>query len=286
MNNLLKALALIAGLFVAITIPVACDDDVEHASKQYDLTGKVFVNSYYNEGEDYHEAGTEILEFKTHDTVVRHNMFCLLAGDYLQMNDNIENGRYAVSGSTLSILLGDSMETVLITEVRDTVMIHCPVHGKYRLSDLSVEGNILQFERTHKHNRVQSVIEPADSFITVGKEDRFLVRTNGQSYILNFDSVSGSHAANNQYVSFSISGIPGDYFFSEATGAVYLMKFGTAGYVPVDKAMAETSPEDVVLELSCDGRYSDYTLISPTLDKSLKSANVRTLFAKLYKLLY
>ena len=80
MNNLLKVLALAIGFLVMTIIPVACDKDEDPVSKQdFSIVGKVFVNSYFNDADESHEAGTEILEFKTDGSVVKYSLFCLLA---------------------------------------------------------------------------------------------------------------------------------------------------------------------------------------------------------------
>ena len=65
MNKLLKILAFAIGYFVVMIIPVACVSVEEPDSEpDYDVTGKTYVNSYFNTANGAHEAGTIILEIQ------------------------------------------------------------------------------------------------------------------------------------------------------------------------------------------------------------------------------
>lgn len=267
MNNLLKGLASAFGFFVAALIPVACSsvEDDKEPEPDFDIKGKVFVNSYEEEDKDVHVAGTEILEFKTSDSVVRYNLFCILAGDYLRLYDYEERGRYGVLENAVMIGLGDSLTTAKIyINSENMPVLNWPGLGEYEYSKLSVEGNKKRFERVHKHNVVDPVVKPGDSILVVDKGNRYLVCHDRKSFILNVDSVSGSHADNNQYVSFTITGIPGEFSFSEAKGNMYLMKFGSMAYAPVNKELAESNPKDIVLVLLHNDKVQNYTIASPS----------------------
>ena len=88
-------------------------------------------------------------------------------------------------------------------------------------------------------------------------------------------------------MNFRITGIPEDFVMSESSGVIYLMRFGTMGYAPVDKEMADSNPENVVAVLVCDGSAADFTLASPSLVKEFQDGSeTHTRFAKLKPLLY
>lgn len=287
MNNLRNLLALTIGVFVTAIIPVACTEEESEPVEDFNIKGKLFEYSYLNVEDGIHEAGTEILEFKSNDSVVRYNMFCILVGDYLQMSDYEEKGRYGVVGNAVMIGLGDSLATAAIYENNEGApMLNWPNEGHYKLSELSVEGQRKQFERLHTHNRVEPIVRLGDSLLTVSENGRYLGCVDQKSFIINVSSVSGSHASNDQTVKFTIRNIPGEFVLSEASGFVYLMKFGSMAYSPVDKEMAESNPKDVVLTLKCDGTVDDYTLACPYLDKSFKGEKSHVMFATLNPKLY
>lgn len=288
MNNLLKVLALAIGFLVMTIIPVACDKDEDPVSKQdFSIVGKVFVNSYFNDADGSHEAGTEILEFKTDGSVVKYSLFCLLAGDYLQMLDRQDTGKYTAVESAVVLVWKDTFETAAIIEEMNAPMLRLVEDGEFKLSDLSAEGNVKRFTRTHTHDMLDPLVKPGDSLLVLTPESRYFVCSDKRSFILNIDSVSGSHKNKNQTVNFRIAGIPGDFVLSEASGSVYLMRFGTMGYVPVDKEMADSNPENVVAVLVCDGTFADFTFASPSVVKNFpEGKDTHTRFAKLKPLLY
>ncbi len=288
MNNLLKVLASAIGFFVMMIIPVACDSENEtDSTPDFTITGKVFVNSYFNDADGSHEAGTEILEFKTDGSVVKYSLFCLLAGDYLQMLDRQDTGKYTAVESAVVLVWKDTFETAAIIEEMNAPMLRLEEDGKFKLSDLSAEGNVKRFTRTHTHDMLDPLVKPGDSLLVLTPETRYFVCSDKHSFVLNIDSVSGSHANNNQTVNFRITGIPGDFVLSEASGSVYLMRFGTMGYAPVDKEMADSNPENVVAVLLCDGTSANFTLASPSLVKNFpEGKDTHTRFAKLKPLLY
>lgn len=288
MNNLLKILAWAIGLFVMAIIPVACEsvEDTE-SNLDYTIPGKVFVNSYFHNTDGSHEAGSEILDFKLDGTVVKYSLFCILAGDYLQMLDRQDTGRYTAVETAVIIMWEDTTETASIVDGGDAPMLRLPEDGLFKCSDLSAEGLVLQFSRVHTHDMLDPLVKPGDSLLTVSEDTRYFACSDKRSFVFTVDSVSGSHANNNQVVSFRIAGIPGDFSMSEASGSIYLMRFGTMGYAPVDKDMAETNPGNVVAILVCDGTAADYTLASPSLVKSFQGGeDTHTRFAKLKPLLY
>ncbi len=288
MNKLLNVLASAVGCLVAAMFTVACSSEDDQVMKfDFDIKGKVFVHSYEDESAEAHVAGTEILEFKTSDSVVRYNLFCILAGDYLKMDDYEERGQYGVVDNAVVISLGDSMTTAkLFVNNEGLPVLNWPGLGEYVYSDLTVDGNQKMFNRLHTHNLVDPRVKDADSILTVEKKGRYFGCSDRKSFVMNVDSLSGSHATNNQIVSFTISGIPGQFVLSEATGNIYLMRFGTMAYAPVDKEMADSNPKDVVAILMCDDKFSDYTLVTPSLVNGFKNTNVHTIFAKLNPLLY
>ena len=288
MNNLLKVLASAIGFFVMMIIPVACDSENEKDSTpDFTITGKVFVNSYFNDADGSHEAGTEILEFKTDGSVVKYSLFCLLAGDYLQMLDRQDTGKYTAVESAVVLVWKDTFETAAIIEEMNAPMLRLEEDGEFKLSELSAEGNVKRFTRTHTHDMLDPLVKPGDSLLVLTPETRYFVCSDKHSFVLNIDSVSGSHANNNQTVNFRITGIPGDFVLSEASGSVYLMRFGTMGYAPVDKEMADSNPENVVAVLLCDGTSANFTLASPSLVKNFpEGKDTHTRFAKLKPLLY
>ena len=162
-----------------------------------------------------------------------------------------------------------------------------PTEGIFECSDLSAEGLVTQFQRVHKHDMLDPLVKSGDSLLTVSKDGRYFACADRRSFVFTVDSVSGSHANNNQKISFRVSGIPGDFVMSEASGSIYLMRFGTMGYAPVDKALAESNPQSVVAVLVCDGSSADYTLASPSVVKNFPGGkNMHTRFAKLKPLLY
>lgn len=290
MNNLLKILAFAIGYFVVMIIPVACSSEEEPNPEQqdYDVTGKTYVNSYFNNVDGAHEAGTVILDFKSDGTVVKYNLFCILAGDYLQMLDVQDVGRYtSMGGDAVMFIWEDEMETATMLDYDNEIKIRMPSEGIFECSDLSAEGLVTQFQRIHKHDMLDPLVKSGDSLLKVTEDGRYFVCSNRRSFILTVDSISGSHANNNQVVSFRIAGIPGDFVMSEASGSIYLMRFGTMGYAPVDKELAESNPGNVVAILVCDGTAADYTLASPSLVKSFQGGeDTHTRFAKLKPLLY
>lgn len=288
MNNLLKVLALSIGFLVMTIIPVACDKDEDPVSKQdFSIVGKVFVNSYFNDTDGTHEAGTEILEFKADGTVVKYSLFCLLAGDYLQMLDRQDTGRYTAVESAVMFAWKDTVETAAIIADGDKPMLRLREDGEFKLSDLSAEGNVKRFTRIHTHDMLDPLVKPGDSLLVLTPESRYFVCSDRRSFVLNVDSLSGSHATNNQTVNFRITGIPEDFVMSESSGVIYLMRFGTMGYAPVDKEMADSNPENVVAVLVCDGSAADFTLASPSLVKEFQDGReTHTRFAKLKPLLY
>lgn len=288
MNNLLKVLASAIGFFVMMIIPVACDSENEtDSTPDFTITGKVFVNSYFNDADGSHEAGTEILEFKTDGSVVKYSLFCLLAGDYLQMLDRQDTGKYTAVESAVVLVWKDTFETAAIIEEMNAPMLRLEEDGEFKLSELSAEGNVKRFTRTHTHDMLDPLVKPGDSLLVLTPETRYFVCSDKHSFVLNIDSVSGSHANNNQTVNFRITGIPGDFVLSEASGSVYLMRFGTMGYAPVDKEMADSNPENVVAVLLCDGTSANFTLASPSLVKNFpEGKDTHTRFAKLKPLLY
>ncbi len=287
MNKLLNVLASAVGCLVAAMFTVACSSEDDQVMKfDFDIKGKVFVNSYFETENGIHEAGTEILEFKTNDSVVRYNLFCFLAGDYLQFYDYEERGRYGVVENSVMIGLGDSMTTAKIFYNTENVpVINWPGLGDYICSNLSVTANKKDFESAHSHELLDPVVKLADSLLTVVKGERYIASIGKRSFVFDVDSVSGSHATNNQTVKFRISNIPGEFVMSEATGYTYLMKFGTMAYAPVDKETAESDPDNIVVILNCDGNTPDCTLVSPSVDKNFKG-NLVTKFAKLNPRLY
>ncbi|MBQ6561933.1 MAG: hypothetical protein IJL84_06260, partial [Paludibacteraceae bacterium] len=231
MNNLLKVLASAIGFFVMMIIPVACDSENEtDSTPDFTITGKVFVNSYFNDADGSHEAGTEILEFKTDGSVVKYSLFCLLAGDYLQMLDRQDTGKYTAVESAVVLVWKDTFETAAIINEMNAPMLRLVEDGEFKLSELSAEGNVKRFTRTHTHDMLDPLVKPGDSLLVLTPETRYFVCSDKHSFVLNIDSVSGSHANNNQTVNFRITGIPGDFVLSEASGSVYLMRFGTMGY--------------------------------------------------------
>ncbi len=288
MNNLLKVLALAIGFLVMTIIPVACDKDEDPVSKQdFSIVGKVFVNSYFNDADESHEAGTEILEFKTDGSVVKYSLFCLLAGDYLQMLDRQDTGKYTAVESAVVLVWKDTFETAAIIEEMNAPMLRLEEDGEFKLSDLSAEGNVKRFTRTHTHDMLDPLVKPGDSLLVLTPESRYFVCSDRHSFVMNIDSLSGSHANKNQTVNFRIAGIPGDFVLSEASGSVYLMRFGTMGYAPVDKEIADSNPENVVAVLVCDGTSADFTLASPSVVKNFpEGKDTHTRFAKLKPLLY
>lgn len=288
MNNLLKVLALAIGFLVMTIIPVACDKDEDSVSKQdFSIVGKVFVNSYFNDVDGAHEAGTEILDFKADGTVVKYSLFCLLAGDYLQMLDRKDTGRYTAVESAVMFAWKDTVETAAIIADGENPILRLTDDGDFSISELSAEGNVKRFTRTHTHDMLDPLVKPGDSLLVLTPESRYFVCSDRHSFVMNIDSLSGNHANNNQTVGFRIAGIPGDFVLSEASGSVYLMRFGTMGYAPVDKEMAESNPENVVAVLVCDGSAADFTLASPSLVKDFQDGReTHTRFAKLKPLLY
>lgn len=288
MNNLLKVLAFAIGFFVMMIIPVSCDsDEATDPTPDFTITGKVFINSYFNDADGAHEAGTEILEFKADGTVVKYSLFCLLAGDYLQMLDRQDTGRYTAVESAVMFAWKDTVETAAIIADGDKPMLRLREDGEFKLSDLSAEGNVKRFTRIHTHDMLDPLVKPGDSLLVLTPESRYFVCSDRRSFVLNVDSLSGSHATNNQTVNFRITGIPGDFVMSESSGVIYLMRFGTMGYAPVDKEMADSNPENVVAVLVCDGSAADFTLASPSLVKEFQDGSeTHTRFAKLKPLLY
>lgn len=288
MNNLLKVLALAIGFLVMTIIPVACDKDEDSVSKQdFSIVGKVFVNSYFNDADGSHEAGTEILEFKADGTVVKYSLFCFLAGDYLQMLDRQDTGRYTAVESAVMFAWKDTVETAAIIADGENPILRLTDDGDFSISELSAEGNVKRFTRTHTHDMLDPLVKPGDSLLVLTPESRYFVCSDKRSFVMNIDSLSGSHANNNQTVNFRIAGIPGDFVLSEASGSVYLMRFGTMGYAPVDKEIADSNPENVVAVLVCDGSAANYTLASPSLAKDFPGGkDTHTRFAKLKPLLY
>lgn len=288
MNNLLKVLASAIGFFVMMIIPVSCDsDEATDPTPDFTITGKVFINSYFNDADGAHEAGTEILEFKADGTVVKYSLFCLLAGDYLQMLDRQDTGRYTAVESAVMFAWKDTVETAAIIADGDKPMLRLREDGEFKLSDLSAEGNVKRFTRIHTHDMLDPLVKPGDSLLVLTPESRYFVCSDRRSFVLNVDSLSGSHATNNQTVNFRITGIPGDFVMSESSGVIYLMRFGTMGYAPVDKEMADSNPENVVAVLVCDGSAADFTLASPSLVKEIQDGSeTHTRFAKLKPLLY
>ncbi len=288
MNNLLKVLASAIGFFVMMIIPVSCDsDEATDPTPDFTITGKVFINSYFNDADGAHEAGTEILEFKADGTVVKYSLFCLLAGDYLQMLDRQDTGRYTAVESAVMFAWKDTVETAAIIADGDKPMLRLREDGEFKLSDLSAEGNVKRFTRIHTHDMLDPLVKPGDSLLVLTPESRYFVCSDRRSFVLNVDSLSGSHATNNQTVNFRITGIPGDFVMSESSGVIYLMRFGTMGYAPVDKEMADSNPENVVAVLVCDGSAADFTLASPSLVKEFQDGSeTHTRFAKLKPLLY
>lgn len=288
MNNLLKVLASAIGFFVMMIIPVSCDsDEATDPTPDFTITGKVFINSYFNDADGAHEAGTEILEFKADGTVVKYSLFCLLAGDYLQMLDRQDTGRYTAVESAVMFAWKDTVEIATIIADGDKPMLRLREDGEFKLSDLSAEGNVKRFARIHTHDMLVPLVKPGDSLLVLTPESRYFVCSDRRSFVLNVDSLSGSHATNNQTVNFRITGIPGDFVMSESSGVIYLMRFGTMGYAPVDKEMADSNPENVVAVLVCDGSAADFTLASPSVVKNFpEGKNIHTRFAKLKPLLY
>ena len=289
MNNLLKILASAIGFFVFMIVPVACGSEEEpESTSDFTFPGKVFVNSYFNNADGSHEAGSEILEFLSDGYVVKSTLFCILAGDYLQLLDCQETGRYTNMGDdAVMYIWEDEMEVATLSDIDGKMEIHMPEYGVFECSDLTSEGIITQFKRVHKHDMLDPMVKTGDSLVTVSKDSRYFICSNRRSLVINIDSVSGSHANNNQVVSFRIAGIPGDFCMSEASGSIYLMRFGTMGYAPVDKDLAETNPENVVAILVCDGSTPNYTLASPSLIKNFQGGkDTHTRFAKLKPLLY
>lgn len=288
MNNLLKVLASAIGFFVMMIIPVSCDsDEATDPTPDFTITGKVFINSYFNDADGAHEAGTEILEFKADGTVVKYSLFCLLAGDYLQMLDRQDTGRYTAVESAVMFAWKDTVETAAIIADGDKPMLRLREDGEFKFSDLSAEGNVKRFTRIHTHDMLDPLVKPGDSLLVLTPESRYFVCSDRRSFVLNVDSLSGSHATNNQTVNFRITGIPGDFVMSESSGVIYLMRFGTMGYAPVDKEMADSNPENVVAVLVCDGSAADFTLASPSLVKEFQDGReTHTRFAKLKPLLY
>ena len=288
MNNLLKVLASAIGIFVMMIIPVACDNEEDPDSAlDFTITGKVFVNSYFYEAEDVHEAGTEMLEFKADGTVVKYSLFCFLAGDYLQMLDRQDTGRYSSVESAVMFAWKDTVETAAIIADGNKPMLRLEEEGDFKLSDLSAEGNIKQFTRVHTHDMLDPLVKPGDSLLTMTSGSRYFACSDKRSFVLIVDSVSGRHADGNQIIEFRISGIPGDFVMSEASGSIYLMRFGTMGYAPVDKEMADSNPDNVVAILVCDGSAPNYTLASPSVVKNFQGGkDTHTRFAKLKPLLY
>ncbi len=288
MNNLLKVLAFAIGFFVMMIIPVSCDsDEATDPTPDFTITGKVFINSYFNDADGAHEAGTEILEFKADGTVVKYSLFCLLAGDYLQMLDRQDTGRYTAVESAVMFAWKDTVETAAIIADGDKPMLRLREDGEFKLSDLSAEGNVKRFTRIHTHDMLDPLVKLGDSLLVLTPESRYFVCSDRRSFVLNVDSLSGSHATNNQTVNFRITGIPGDFVMSESSGVIYLMRFGTMGYAPVDKEMADSNPENVVAVLVCDGSAADFTLASPSLVKEFQDGSeTHTRFAKLKPLLY
>lgn len=279
MDKLLKILAFLAVVF----LPVACsDDDAENQSHEnFDIKGKVFINSYFNEDVDIHEAGAEIIEFRTNDTVVQYNLFCLLVGDYIQMFDYQEKGRYGVVGNTVMIGLGDSLQTSVIYFDKGNPMLRSSDQTLYSYSDMTVAGLKKQFERLHTHDILEPLVIPADSLLKLEQGGRYLVRSESKSFVINIDSLSGSHAAKNQFVTFSVSGVPGQISITEETGDVYMMKFGNKAYMPVNKEIAEEEPEKIVFVLMCDGTTGDFTIASPSVADNFKGNKAITKFATL-----
>ena len=288
MNNLLKVLASAIGFFVMMIIPVSCDsDEATDPTPDFTITGKVFINSYFNDADGAHEAGTEILEFKADGTVVKYSLFCLLAGDYLQMLDRQDTGRYTAVESAVMFAWKDTVETAAIIADGDKPMLRLREDGEFKLSDLSAEGNVKRLTRIDTHDMLDPLVKPGDSLLVLTPESRYFVCSDRRSFVLNVDSLSGSHATNNQTVNFRITGIPGDFVMSESSGVIYLMRFGTMGYAPVDKEMADSNPENVVAVLVCDGSAADFTLASPSLVKEFQDGReTHTRFAKLKPLLY
>ena len=288
MNNLLKVLASAIGFFVMMIIPVSCDsDEATDPTPDFTITGKVFINSYFNDADGAHEAGTEILEFKADGTVVKYSLFCLLAGDYLQMLDRQDTGRYTAVESAVMFAWKDTVETAAIIADGDKPMLRLREDGEFKLSDLSAEGNVKRFTRIHTHDMLDPLVKSGDSLLVLTPESRYFVCSDRRSFVLNVDSLSGSHATNNQTVNFRITGIPEDFVMSESSGVIYLMRFGTMGYAPVDKEMADSNPENVVAVLVCDGSAADFTLASPSLVKEFQDGSeTHTRFAKLKPLLY
>lgn len=288
MNKLLKILAWAIGFYIVAIIPVACESvDDSESNLDYTIPGKTFVNSYFHNTDGAHEAGSEILEFKQDGMVVKYSLFCILAGDYLQMLDRQDTGRYTAVESAVMIMWEDTTETAAIIDGGDNPMLRLPEDGLFKCSDMSAEGLIKQFSRIHTHDMLDPLVKPGDSLLTVTGDTRYFVCSDRRSFILTVDSVYGSHAEGNQSVKFRISGIPGDFVMSETSGSIYLMRFGTIGYAPVDKEMAETNPGSVVAILVCDGTAPNYTLASPSLVKSFQGGkDTHTRFAKLKPLLY
>lgn len=269
-------------------IPVACESvDDSDAKHDYTIPGKVFVNSYFNNAYGAHEAGSEILEFKQDGMVVKYSLFCILAGDYLQMLDRQDTGRYTAVESAVIIMWEDTTETAAIIDGGDNPMLRLPDDGLFKCSDMSAEGLVKQFSRIHTHDMMDPLVKPGDSLLTVTSDTRYFACSDRHSFILTVDSVYGSHAEGDQTVKFRINGIPGDFVMSEASGSIYLMRFGTMGYAPVDKELAESNPESVVAILVCDGTAPNYTLASPSVVKDFQGGeDTHTRFAKLKPLLY
>lgn len=286
MNNLLKVLASFVAVVMATLMHVSCSDDGFDEPANYDIVGKVFVQSSINIKDGNHEDNTTVLCFYPDSTVVRYNMFCYLIGDYITVTDLSDTASYRVEGNAVTILRQSDTLISTITESEDVTYLRVPMDGLYTSSDMTVRGHIQHFERIHDHASLDPLVKPGDSLITVAKGDRYVACIGNRSYIMSIDSVSGSHETADQYVSFRVNGIPGSFSMSEADGTIYLMKFGSMGCAPIDKSMADMSPKDIVFSLCCDGSTPSCTFISPILDKSFAGEKLPTRFAKLNDKIY
>lgn len=285
MNNLLKLLASFAAVAFTTLMHVSCSEESDEILN-YNIAGKVFEKSTVDNENGDHEATTMLLKFNADSTVVRYNMFCYLIGDYITVTDLSDTASYRVEGNAVTILRQSDTLISTITESEDVTYLRVPVDGLFTSTTMTVGGHIKQFERIHNHESLDPLIKNGDTLITVAKGDRYLACTGKRSYVLDIDSVSGTNANHDQYVSFTVEGIPGNFVMSEASGNVYLMKFGTMGCAPVDKMMAELQPKDVVFELVCDGSAPEFTFIAPSLDTNLNGEKLPTKFAKLDDKIY
>ncbi len=289
MNKLQKILVAAVSLLSLTVIPVACTEEDETKTEtplvNFNVKGKNFVSSYFNSENGEHDAGTDLLEFKSDSVVIHHNWFCILIGDYLQLLDTEVEGRYTVNGNTVLLAWEDKLEVASVIAEADNVALRIGKES-FQYSQLSVAAHSNRFKTLHAHDLLDPVVKPADSLVTVAPGDRFLVELDRRSFILTIDSVAGSNAYNDQNVTFRISDTPGDFKMSESAGSIYLMRFGSMGYAPVDKEMAESNPNDVVFSLVTNNAAANYTLAAPSVDKTIKGSANHTKFVRLKPLLY